>query len=359
MLMRNIFKRGNYSDDELLTRQHHLIIYTSCELIALCLVIMLLYTISKVWYMVALMSTDCVLIAINLWLLFRTKNIRFCGHAITSITLLTIIMANYLVGGMGTPYSVWFYVIPLFAVALTDWDGLWIYSTLSLLMIIGFGTLNIEPYYHFPAYQIMIIMWVNHLAAFLIIVTILNSLMRENKTYEKMLTNKNYLLQVEKNRFQYLSRFDQLTNLPNRDYFLYNLKEKIDNLSLNCCITLFFMDLDNLKYINDHFGHDAGDNLLRQTAKRLQSCFRSHDFIARLGGDEFTAIVLHAQNDAITNTITQRVLDEFQQPIVFNNKEYSSSISIGLASYPKEASTVEELIAKADSAMYAQKNRAR
>ncbi|MFA5959349.1 MAG: GGDEF domain-containing protein [Tatlockia sp.] len=353
-----MLKQLDCSDrSELHARQQHLIFYTTYQLIGLCSIIITLYTISKIWYMVALISTACVLISVNLWLFIRTKNTTFCGHVITSVTLLTIIFANYLVGGVGTPYSIWFYVIPLLAVALIDWVGLFIYSTLSLLMIIAFGTLHIQPYYHLPLHQIVIIGWVNHLVAFLMIVTILNSLMRENKMYEKMLYDKNYLLQVEKDKFQYLSRVDQLTNLPNRQYFLHYLQEVIDSLAPNYCITVFFMDLDNLKYINDHYGHIAGDHLLRQTAKRLRACFREDDFIARLGGDEFTAIVLHTQNETITTVITQRIRNEFVQPIAFEDQEYSSSISIGLANYPKDAKTIADLMIKADLAMYASKKK--
>lgn len=352
-----MFKLSDDSTNDLHTRQYRLILYTTCELIGLCLIIISLYTISHMWYMIALVSTAAIVSSLNLWLLIHTKNTNLCGHIITAITLTTVIIANYLVGGMGTPYSIWFYVIPLLAASLLGEKSLLMYSTLSLLMIIGFGTLHIQPYYHLLPYQAEVIQWTNHLVAFLVIVTTLNSLMRENKLYEKILNDKNYLLQAEKDKFKYLARFDQLTNLPNRQYFLQHLQGTIDALATHYCVTVFFMDLDNLKYINDHFGHVAGDHLLRQTARRLCLCFREGDFIARLGGDEFTAIVLHSQDETIPNEIAKRIIYEFNKPIVFENIEYASSISIGLATYPLEAKTVAELMIKADAAMYTAKKR--
>ena len=343
---------SNHTENALQLRQYRLIVYTTIELIALCTVIIFLYALSQIWYMVALISISCLLVLLNLCFLLRTKNINFCGHFITFITLLTIITANYLIGGMGTKYSVWFYVIPLIAASLLGWRGLYIYSILSLVMIVAFGTAHIHPFYHLPPHQVKIIEWTNHLIAFLVIVTTLHSLMRENKLYEQILNNKNHLLQVEKEKFKHLARFDQLTNLPNRQYFLQHLQEIIDALASNYCVTLFFMDLDNLKYINDTFSHQAGDALLRQTAQRLQLCFREVDFIARLAGDEFTAIVIHPQSEQIPGEIITRIIREFNKPLSYEEQEFSSSISVGLATYPNEAQSLNDLMNKADRAMY-------
>lgn len=338
-------------------RQNRLIFNTTYELISLCLIIISLYALSKVWYMVAMLSIACALAMANLWVLIRTNNPLLGGHVITMLVLLTTIIANYLVGGTGTPYSIWFYVIPVIAASLVGWHWLIAYSGVSVLMIIFFGTIHFQPFYQLPSWQMTIIVWANHLIAFMVIVTTLNGLMRENRMYEKLLHEQNYLLNIEKNKFQYLSRYDQLTNLPNRQFFMLKLQEEINALAADCHLTVFFMDLDNLKYVNDRFGHVAGDHLLRQTAKRLQICFRDTDFIARLGGDEFTAIVIHSQEDTIPQTIVTRIMSEFNKPIPYHKTEYSCSISIGLATCPSEGKTVSELMSKADLTMYmAKKN---
>ena len=79
-------------------------------------------------------------------------------------------------------------------------------------------------------------------------------------------------------------------------------------------LTLYFMDPDGFKKINDKYGHEIGDILLLQTSKRLQSCFREKDFIARLGGDEFTAVIIHSINDTIAENLLERIKTEFLQP---------------------------------------------
>lgn len=350
--LKAIFSSNTYA---LHSRQSRLIVYITCELLLSSATIIFIYSLSKLWYMASFILISCIIALLNLGYLVRSKNTKLCSHILTSLTLLTIIIANYFVGGTATPYSIWFYVIPLIAVSLLGWSGLVIYSTLSLLMIIVFGTLSIHPFYHLVPNQIVIIEWANHLAAYLIIVTTLASLMQENMWYEKLLTDKNYLLQVDKDKYHYLARFDPLTNLPNRQYFQQKLEDTMDSLPTNHCITVFFMDLDKLKYINDHFGHEAGDHLLRQTARRLQICFRENDFIARLGGDEFTALVVHGQGEDIPKEIAKRIKHEFNQTFTFENIVYHSSISIGLATYPNDAQTTSDLMAKADIAMYAAK----
>lgn len=343
-------RRINY--DGAFLRQYRLILYTSYELIALCVIIMLVYAYSNVWDLVALIGISCIVACMNVWLLIHSQNTYLCGHISVSLTLLTIVIANYLIGGFGTPYSIWFYVIPLLAVSLTGWKSLLLYSGLSFSMIILFGIFHVVPVSRIPSNEIIIIEWANHLIAFLVIVTTLNSLMRENKVYEMLLNDKNFLLQAEKDRFKHLSRYDQLTNLPNRHYFLHQLQEKIDALSNDELLTVFFMDLDNLKYVNDYYGHIAGDHLIRQTAKRLLASFRKSDFVARLGGDEFTAIVIHKRDELIAEDIAKRIEEKFNQPIRYNKHEYLSTISLGLATYPTDAKNLSNLMIKADSRMY-------
>ncbi|CAM4504750.1 MAG: hypothetical protein LEGION0403_FIIPPAGN_01913 [Legionella sp.] len=93
--------------------------------------------------------------------------------------------------------------------------------------------------------------------------------------------------------------------------------------------------------------------LLLETSRRLQLCFREKDFIARLGGDEFTAIVPHAPNKQTPQVIAERIIEEFQPIVILENGEpYSYSISIGSAIYPDNATTATELVVKADLAMY-------
>lgn len=333
-------------------RQYYLIQYITVEFLIICALVLSLYTYLKLWYLVAMISTASFLGLWNGYLLIRTKNTVFCGHVVTLIIFLTVLLANYLVRGIGPTFSVWFYIIPILSVSLLGRSGLYIYSILILLVIIGCRIVSIPPHYSLSETHLSIVDWLNHLFAFVIIVTTLDSLMRESKRYEQLLNNKNYSLRLEKDKYHYLACFDELTNLPNRQYFKFNLETSIASLPPQHCVTIFFMDLDNLKYINDHWGHEVGDYLLVETAKRLRSCFREVDFIARLGGDEFTAIVVHSQGEKISEVITKRIKHAFKKVFKFKNKDFYSSISIGLATYPDDSQSLEELMMLADRAMY-------
>jgi diguanylate cyclase (GGDEF)-like protein len=347
----SIFKR-NSDFIEAHRRQYYLIQYITFEFLIVCAIVFSIYVSLKLWYLVAVIFMASFLGLWNLYLLIRTKNTVFCGHLITIIIFLTILLANYLVRGIGPSFSVWFYVIPVLSVSLVGRSGLYLYSILVLLVIIGCRIVSIPPHYFLSDTHLSIVGWSNYLFAFVIIVTTLDSIMRESKRYEQLLSNKNYSLRLEKDKYHYLACFDELTNLPNRQYFKFNLETIIASLPPQHCVTIFFMDLDKLKHINDHWGHDAGDYLLAETARRLRSCFREADFIARLGGDEFTAIVVHSRGEKISEVITKRIKHAFKQVFSFKNKDFYSSISIGLATYPDDTQSLEELMKLADRAMY-------
>lgn len=334
-------------------RQYFLIKLITYELLICCLLIASLYLFSGLYYLVTVLSTAALMVLLNLFLLIRSKNVLLCGHITLFITFATVFICNYLVRGIGPSFSAWFYVIPTLSLALVGASGLIVYSSLSLLMIIGCRVFVIPAYYTLPAHDLIIIDWINHLVAFIIIVSTLESLMREGKRYEQILNNKNYSLRLEKDKYHYLACFDQLTSLPNRQYFKLNLETIISTLPSNHGVTLFFMDLDNLKLINDDLGHDAGDHLLLETAQRLRSSFREKDFVARLGGDEFIALVVYSRNENISKVIMKRIESAFKQPFHFKKQTFYSSISIGLATYPDKAKNIEELMALADQAMYA------
>lgn len=344
------------SYEEFYLHEQRLLRYISYELIIVCAIVSSSYAYIRLWYHVAVIGSAGLLVLLNLRFLIRSKNIRFCSHGLILIIFLTITCANYLVWGINPAHSYWFYIIPLLAAAsLIGWTGMIIYSILAFLMILAFDTFSIPSFYSIPPQLLVTIEKTNHLFAYLITVTIVVHLMLEKKYYEKVLHAKNHLLAVEKERFRYLAEFDQLTKLPNRQYFKVHLQEMINSLGTHNCLTVFFMDLDNLKYVNDYYGHNVGDELLKQSSKRLKTCFSAADFVARLGGDEFTAIVLHDPEDKLPQLIAKKIVEKFEKPFILGTIEYYCSISMGLSNYPKDSQTVKELMIKADMAMYAAK----
>ncbi|PJE17669.1 MAG: GGDEF domain-containing protein [Legionella sp.] len=199
--------------------------------------------------------------------------------------------------------------------------------------------------------------FINRFFSLFVITTTLYTVLRENMQYEKMLHEHNYLLQADKDKFHYLARYDTLTNLPNRSYFNAYLQNVLESAKAKGhCVTVFFMDFDGLKAVNDHYGHEAGDALLAEGGKRMQACLRENDFLARLGGDEFTAVVNHLEKDKIPKSIAGRIIEEFNRPFVINGTEVNCKVSIGLATYPHDTRNADALIAKADQAMYTAKH---
>ncbi|MBF0370210.1 MAG: diguanylate cyclase [Magnetococcales bacterium] len=164
-------------------------------------------------------------------------------------------------------------------------------------------------------------------------------------------------LAEEKIFFQ--ANYDALTNLPNRAMFMRSLgeslvKAKQDKKSLG----LIFIDLDRFKWINDNLGHAAGDHLLQVSAERLKSCVNEGDLVARLGGDEFTAI-LEGVDEAEVADIAREILNKLNDSFELEGKETYISGSLGMALFPWDAKTVEELLKFADEAMYRSKKAGR
>jgi diguanylate cyclase (GGDEF)-like protein/PAS domain S-box-containing protein len=158
-------------------------------------------------------------------------------------------------------------------------------------------------------------------------------------------------------RIWQLANYDPLTGLPNRRLFKDRLRQEVINAQRKShALALFFIDLDRFKEVNDLSGHDVGDMLLVQAAHRLKDLVRDSDTVARLGGDEFTIILPDLHNVDHVEQIAQKVLDALAEPFSINEEKVYVSGSVGIAIYPEDAASPEELISKADQAMYAAKH---
>jgi diguanylate cyclase (GGDEF)-like protein/PAS domain S-box-containing protein len=149
------------------------------------------------------------------------------------------------------------------------------------------------------------------------------------------------------------ANYDALTGLPNRGLFRDRLDQEIRHAeSGGQAIALLFLDLDRFKEINDVFGHDAGDILLVEAARRIQQLVRPADTVARLGGDEFTVILTQADELQRVEQVAQDILDALAQPFQVGDELVRVSGSIGITLYPIDARLPEDLIRNADQAMY-------
>ena len=156
------------------------------------------------------------------------------------------------------------------------------------------------------------------------------------------------------------ANFDPLTGLPNRRMFNDRLNQEIKKAHRgDQSLALMFIDLDRFKEINDVLGHDMGDHLLKEAAKRLTACVRETDTVARLGGDEFTIIVAALEDVASVERIAEDILHALASPFQLEGETHYISASIGITFYPDDATGIDELRKNADQAMYAAKHQGR
>jgi diguanylate cyclase (GGDEF)-like protein/PAS domain S-box-containing protein len=158
---------------------------------------------------------------------------------------------------------------------------------------------------------------------------------------------------VFEEQLRHLAFHDSLSGLPNRALFLDRLERAMALAHRNLRpVAMLFLDLDNFKVVNDSLGHQAGDQLLREVAKRLQSCVRAEDTVARLGGDEFTILLAEiVQPDEVT-AVADRIAQVLRAPIAINDREVFLSASIGVALSEPGRDGPSSLLCNADLAMY-------
>jgi diguanylate cyclase (GGDEF)-like protein/PAS domain S-box-containing protein len=154
-------------------------------------------------------------------------------------------------------------------------------------------------------------------------------------------------------KIRHLANHDVLTDLPS----LRLAKDRL-NVALNAArrnqalVAVLFIDLDGFKQINDSFGHETGDCVLRQVAGRLSACGRGSDTVARIGGDEFLGLAAGLSSAADAAILAERMLESLTKPMACGERQATVGASIGIALYPIHASTTEDLIRLADEAMY-------
>lgn len=162
-------------------------------------------------------------------------------------------------------------------------------------------------------------------------------------------------------KFWHDSRHDALTSLPNRSYLVDQLQNALETAreSQNISSSLLFLDLDRFKEINDKFGHDAGDQLLKAIAERLIFCVRPDDFVARLGGDEFAIVLNNLQSSQTVYKIAGRIMEKMKEPFEIQGNTLVSGVSFGISFIQPEFTSPDEILKEADKAMYRAKRKGR
>jgi diguanylate cyclase (GGDEF)-like protein/PAS domain S-box-containing protein len=161
-------------------------------------------------------------------------------------------------------------------------------------------------------------------------------------------------------KIKYMAYHDILTGLPNRSQITAHLKEAIINADQeDSVVALIFLDLDKFKYVNDEYGHQTGDLLLRAAAQRIDRCLRKSDLVARVGGDEFVILLPSIKARKYALEIAEKIRHTLSQPFLIEGVTLDISASIGVAIYPEDADEEQKLIKQADTAMYYAKSEGR
>ncbi len=150
-----------------------------------------------------------------------------------------------------------------------------------------------------------------------------------------------------------LANYDVLTGLPNRILFYELLKHEIATAKwTNTLLALLFVDLDHFKVVNDALGHNIGDLLLVETAKRLETCLRTSDIVSRIGGDEFTIILRGIVDPKSPEIVAEKIISVLSKPFDLEGHEHTIGASIGISLFPNDSEDVASLVKNADIAMY-------
>jgi diguanylate cyclase (GGDEF)-like protein len=159
---------------------------------------------------------------------------------------------------------------------------------------------------------------------------------------------------VAESRLQHIAFHDSLTDLANRSCFHERLEGAVEQSRVDPSrrFAVMFLDLDRFKIVNDSLGHIAGNQLLREVARRLRECVRPTDLVARLGGDEFAVLLEGLHQQEIGNRLAERVLHALTQPLSINGTEVFPGASIGITFSDLGYRTVDEVLRDADLAMY-------
>ena len=167
-------------------------------------------------------------------------------------------------------------------------------------------------------------------------------------------------LKESEERIHRMANFDALTGLPNRNLFNDRLTHSLRHAKRNekkCAV--MYLDLDNFKYVNDCYGHSAGDALLKDVSQRLLACVREGDTASRHGGDEFILLLSDLNEAKDAASVADKLLRSVAAPFLIEGHEMFVSVSIGIAVYPEDGLDMEHLLKHADSAMYSAKQEGR
>lgn len=179
------------------------------------------------------------------------------------------------------------------------------------------------------------------------------SLRKLNEELESRVEARTSELLEANEKLKYLASHDMVTKLPNRALLNEHLNHILASADrLNHKVALLFMDIDGFKQVNDAYGHEVGDFLLKEIGSRISDTLRQSDLVSRIGGDEFIVVLDDVSNDCPLESIAHKLIDVISKPFNIKNHVCKIGVSIGISIYPQDGIDIETLISRADQAMY-------
>ena len=283
---------------------------------------------------------------------YRSKNIFITGNIFILTAALITFAGITLSGGFNSPALSMMIFIPAISILITTRKAsiFWAIFTIvafCLQFLFAQAHMKIPVYVHRENIDsVKFLLWI--FSTGVIIFSLL--------IFDQTNTRLSNQLHKEKEKFESLSLQDSLTGLYNRLYFELIIEKLIEFHKITQRgFTIFFLDLNNLKTINDNYGHLAGDALIKCVAESLKRTFRDGDHLIRMGGDEFYIILenILSKNDAMM--LAKKLLENSSLPFQYDRNEIRCSASIGISFFPKHGKTSDAIMANVDKAMYTAK----
>ena len=224
------------------------------------------------------------------------------------------------------------------------------------MILQGVGLLNVLIVQLLIAHNVMSLPGaVTGIVSIIIYVIIYTSMEKNRKLHDEVtakyqeLIEKNRTIEEKDQTLTYLAYYDRMTGLPNRAFFTDKLQEYMD---AGKKLAIIYMDADNFKQINDNFGHQTGDELIKVYAERFERYCADKYTCAKVGGDEFGMILEGSYTEADILNIVEQLRALFGEPVNMAGGQFSITMSYGICGFPNDGSTPEALIVAADTALY-------
>lgn len=297
-------------------------------------------------------------IMILLFLFHKSGNYRLYAHISIALAFVSISVSVFFADApLKSPSLGLFYVIPVLAVFFLGKKSGWLWTFLTVICFFGFLILQKLDFPFLDFYDSRFVVETVLASHVLGMVGISGMVFSYENANRKLRESRDF----ESRRYHFLANHDELTGLANRRKFEDQIAQAISALGIlnkKEKLALMYLDLDGFKPINDRYGHNAGDLILKTVAERIQQILQNHPgFAARHGGDEFLILLERIESNEQLLEFLEYLLYCIHKPVQFEGHSLSVSASVGVAIFPKHAQDVWSLIKLADAAMYQAKEK--